>query len=101
MATPVFRSDASMASTRMSMGEDAENEKHATDSTKTHAHKPKPPFFCEGRDGCDRNRDLKHRHAARKDLVLMKIGFRFLLFLLRFVLDLRLFFLVALSFKAV
>ena len=76
---------------------ETEREKNATSSAKKQTDHPKAAFSGQRGDGRDRNRDLKHGHTARENFVLMKIGFRFGLFVLSFGFDFFLLFFVTIA----
>src|ERR1700682_3809740 len=96
IATPVFRSEASMARTRMDLISDqTEHQENATDRTEKQTHNPKSSLLCQRRNRGDGNGDLKHGHAARKNFMLMKVRLCLRFFCFRFFLDVLLLFFVA------
>src|SRR5438874_8043197 len=102
MATPVLRSEASIARTRMgSMRRETEREKNTTHRADRHADEPINLSFCQSGDCGNRNRDLEHCHPAGKNFVLVKVRFGRAFFGPRFFLNLGLFFLVLMRFGAV
>src|SRR3984893_14685186 len=85
IATPVFRSEASMARTRMDlMGDREKHKKNATDRATTQTYNPKASLPRQCRNRSDGDGDLKHGHAARKNFMLMEIRLGFRLFCFRF-----------------
>src|SRR5213079_3598282 len=91
-ATPVLRSEASIERTRIeSVRYRAKPEEGDAGQTEDQTDVPESTLFCKRGNRRDRNRDLKHRNAARENFVLMKIGFGFRLLVFGFALDLRLF----------
>src|ERR1700710_2141438 len=70
------------------------NQKAGTNQPKDKTDKPKGSPSGQRRDGGNRDRDLEHRDGARKNFVLVKIGLRRFLRLLRLGFDLLLFLLV-------
>src|ERR1700730_1103330 len=102
IATPVFRSEASMPRTRMDlMGDRAEHQKNATDRAKKQTHNPKFSLLRQRRNRGDGNGDLKHGYPARKTFMFMKVRLGFRLFCFRFFLDFLLLFFVARGFFAI
>jgi len=79
----------------------AEREKNAADNAKEQTHDPEGASFRQRRNSGNRNRDLEHGHAPRKNFVLMKIRPGFRLFVLRFRFDFFLLFFVTIAFGRV
>src|SRR3984893_14983344 len=99
IATPVFRSEASMARTRMDlMGDREKHKENATDRAKKQTYNPKASLPRQCRNRSDGDGDLKHGHAARKNFMLMEIRLGFRLFCFRFFLNFLLLFFVARGF---
>ena len=60
----------------------AKQEKNQPSQTEDEADIPKSPFFRQGGDGGNRDRNLEHRDPAGEGLVLVEVRFRFGLLLL-------------------
>src|SRR5947209_2924408 len=78
----------------MSVRKEPERQKYSSGRAKKYANDPKPPFPRQRGHGRNGDRNLEHGHATRKNLVPVKVWFRFSLLFSRIFLDLGLFFLI-------